>query len=153
MEMSTVTYKNQLAIERSRGRVPLAGTSHLYRVKAILWPEPVQSVIRDLLIPTSPHVCSGHCLLGDIRVDADKTVLPDILCDAARLPFGDQSFNSVLCDPPFNGRFRWNHDGTTLRESLSSAISRLNGRPCMEDGRVPKDFAKAKADLVGEDGT
>ena len=30
--MSTVTYKNQPAIERTKGRVPLAGTSHLYRV-------------------------------------------------------------------------------------------------------------------------
>lgn len=93
-----------------QGKVPLAGTSHLYRAKAILWPEPVQSVIRELLIPSSLHVCSGHCLLCDIRVDADSAVFPDVVCDAARLPFPDQSFNSVLCDPPYNGRFQWNHD-------------------------------------------
>lgn len=121
--MSTVTYKNQPAIERSKGRVPLAGTSHLYRVKRILWPQAVQSVLRDLLIPTSLHVCSGHSLLGDIRVDADKFVFPDVVCDAARLPFGDQSFNSVLCDPPYNGRFQWNHD--MLSELSRVARSRI----------------------------
>ena len=104
-----MTYKNQPAIERSKGRVPLAGTSHLYRVKRILWPQAVQSVLQDLLIPTSLHVSSGHSLLGDIRVDADELVSPHVVCDAARLPFADQSFNSVLCDPPYNGRFQWNH--------------------------------------------
>jgi hypothetical protein len=108
--MSTVTYKNQPAIERTKGRVPLAGTSHLYRVNRVLWPEPVQSVVQSLLIPVSLHVCSGHSLLGDIRVDADRAVSPDVVCDAARLPFADQSFDSVLCDPPYNGRFQWNHD-------------------------------------------
>jgi hypothetical protein len=108
--MSTVTYKNQPAIERTKGRVPLAGTSHLYRVNKVLWPESVQSFVQNLLIPVSLHVCSGHSLLGDIRVDADRAVLPDVVCDAARLPFADQSFDSVLCDPPYNGRFQWNHD-------------------------------------------
>jgi hypothetical protein len=108
--MSTVTYKNQPAIERTRGKVPLAGTSHLYRVKRILWPRSVESVLRGLLVPTSLHVCSGHSLLGDIRVDSDRAVSPHIVGDAARLPFADQSINSVLCDPPYNGRFQWNHD-------------------------------------------
>lgn len=108
--MSTVTYKNQPAIERTRGSVPLAGTSHLYRVKRILWPHSVESVLRGLLIPTSLHVCSGHSQLGDIRLDSDRAISPDIVGDAARLPFADQSFNSVLCDPPYNGRFQWNHD-------------------------------------------
>jgi len=108
--MSTVTYKKQPAIERTLGKVPLAETSHLYRVKRILWPQSVESVLRGHLIPTSLHVCSGHNLLGDIRVDSDRAVSPDIVCDAARLPFADQSFNSVLCDRPYNGRFQWNHD-------------------------------------------
>jgi len=119
--MSTVTYKNQPAIEGTKGRVPLAGTSHLYRVKRILWPQSVESVLQGLLIPTSLHVCSGHSLIGDIRVDSDRAVSPDVVGDAARLPFCDQSFNSVLCDPPYNGRFQWNHD-------LLSELSRVARR-------------------------
>jgi hypothetical protein len=138
--MSTVTYKNQPAIERTRGRVPLAGTSHLYRVKRVLWPEAVHSVLGELLIPNSLHVCLGHSPLGDIRVDADKLVSPHIICDASRLPFADQSFNSVLCDPPYNGRFQWNHD-------MLSELSRVAKRriifqhwfiPADQDGRWKK---------------
>lgn len=67
-------------------------------------------MLGELLIPTSLHVCSGHSVLGDIRVDSDKVVSPQIICDVSRLPFADRSFDSVLCDPPHNGRFQWNHD-------------------------------------------
>ena len=119
--LANVAYKNQSAIEQTKGRVHLAGTSHLYRVKRVLWPQAVQSVLGDLLIPNSLHVCSGHSLLGDIRVDADKLESPDVVCDAGRLPFADHSFNSVLCDPPYNGRFQWNHD-------LLSELSRVARR-------------------------
>src|SRR5438094_1208238 len=42
--------------------------------------------------------------LGDIRADLDPAVFPHVICDAARLPFSDQSFDSVLCDPPYNGK-------------------------------------------------
>ena len=30
--------------------------------------------------------------------------------NAAALPFDDSSFETVLCDPPYNGSFQWNHD-------------------------------------------
>jgi hypothetical protein len=137
--MSTVTYKNQPAIECTKGRVPLAETSHLYRVRRILWPQAVQSVLRELLIPTSLHVCWGHSLLGDIRVDADELVSPHVVCDAARLPFVDQSFNYVLCDPPYNGRFQWNHD--MLSELSRVARRRIIFRhwfiPADQHGRCP----------------
>jgi len=90
--------------------VPLAGTKHLYTVKEVLWPEEVSEVLATLLIPKSLHVCCGHSPLGDVRADFDPEVKPDIVCDAAKLPFPDESFESVLCDPPYNGKFQWNHD-------------------------------------------
>jgi len=31
--MGSVSYKNQPAIDKTKGNVPLAGTSHIYRVK------------------------------------------------------------------------------------------------------------------------
>lgn len=108
--MSTVTYKNQPGIQASHGTVPLAGTKHLYTVKKVLWPEEVETYLATLLIPKSLHVCCGHSTLGNVRVDADPTVAPDIVCDASNLPFEDESFESVLCDPPYNGKFQWNHD-------------------------------------------
>jgi hypothetical protein len=42
--VATVTYKNQPAIDRTKGNVPLAGTSHIYRVKKRLWNDNIESV-------------------------------------------------------------------------------------------------------------
>lgn len=108
--MSTVTYKNQPGIEKTKGAVPLVGTKHLYTVNKTLWPDEVSDVIQGLLIPKSLHVCSGRSPLGDMRVDLDPLNNPDVIADAANLPFDDESFESVLCDPPYNGKFQWNHD-------------------------------------------
>ncbi len=108
--MSTVTYKNQPAIERTKGTVPLAGTSHVYTVKKVLWPEAVEELVSSLLIPKSLHVCCGKSKLGDVRFDNDPDNSPHVLGDATKLPFADASFESVLCDPPYNGKFQWNHD-------------------------------------------
>ncbi len=121
--MSTVTYKNQPGIHATRGTVPLGGTRHLYTVKKVLWPEEVTAVISSLLIPRSLHVCSGLSSLGDVRFDSDPNTKPDIVGDASKLPFADESFESVLCDPPYNGQFQWNHD--LLKELSRVAAKRI----------------------------
>lgn len=108
--MSTVTYKNQPAIHKTRGSVPLAGNSHLYTVKKVLWPENVEKYIETLLIGKSLHVCCGYSLLGDVRLDLDVNTSPDVICDAAKICFEDNSFDTVFCDSPYNSKFQWNHD-------------------------------------------
>ena len=121
--MPTVTYKNQPGIHATRGSVPLAGTSHVYTVAKVLWPEDVESFLETLLIPRSLHVCCGKSRLGDVRFDSDPSNEPDVAGDAADLPFPDCSFESVLCDPPYNGKFQWNHD--LLSELSRVAASRI----------------------------
>ena len=37
-----------------------------------------------------------------IRCDINPEVKPDIVCDAHNLPFSDNTFNFVLCDPPYS---------------------------------------------------
>lgn len=118
--MGTVTYKNQPAIEATKGAVPLAGTKHVYTVKKVLWPEAVEAHLATLLIPRSLHVCCGKSRLGDVRVDLFEDSA-DIKADATALPFPDESFESVLCDPPYNGKFQWNHD---MLKELSRVASR-----------------------------
>lgn len=108
--MSTVTYKNQPAIHKTRGAVALEGNSHLYTVKKVLWPDSIQDVLQGLFVGKSLHVCCGKSLIGDIRLDLDPDNSPDILADAANIPLEDNSFDTVLCDPPYNGKFQWNHD-------------------------------------------
>lgn len=110
--MPTVTYKNQPGIHKTRGAVPLAGTSHVYTVKKVLWPEAVEDFLKTLFIGTTLHVCCGHSLLGEIRIDSDAACNPDIVADVTKLQeiIPDGGVDTVLCDPPYNGKMRWNHD-------------------------------------------
>lgn len=122
--MATVTYKNQPGIAATDGHISAAvaaGKSHPYTVNRVLWPEVVEETIAGLLIPRSLHVCCGKSLLGDVRFDSDESNRPDVIGDAATLPFEDESFESVLCDPPYNGKFQWNHD---LLKELSRVARR-----------------------------
>jgi hypothetical protein len=107
--MSTVTYKNQPAIHQTRGSVPLAGNSRIYTVNKLLWPPDVEQFIKKQFIGTVLHLCCGKSMLGDIRLDLYQDNI-DVNADAANLPFPSRSFNTVLCDPPYNGIFQWNHD-------------------------------------------
>ncbi|KKM68014.1 hypothetical protein LCGC14_1465210 [marine sediment metagenome] len=118
--MPTVTYKNQPGIEKTKGAVPLAGTKHVYTVKKVLWPEEVSALLETLLIPKTLHVCCGKSRLGDVLLDAHEPNV-HVRADATKLPFRDEAFNTVLCDPPYNGKFQWNHD-------MLSELSRVAAR-------------------------
>ncbi len=110
--MGTISYKNQPAINKTKGNVPLAGTSHIYRVNKRLWNDSIEDVLQGLFIGKTLHVCCGKSLLGDVRLDADAEHNPDIICDASNMKefVKDNEFETVLCDPPYNGKFQWNHD-------------------------------------------
>jgi hypothetical protein len=116
--VATVTYKHQPGIHATRGAVPLAGTSHLYTVTKLLWPEAVQAHVQGLIRGTSLHVCCGASPLGDVRLDRDAAHRPDVIASADALPFPDNSFHTLVCDPPYNGKMRFQHD-------LLSELSRV----------------------------
>ena len=108
--MATITYKNQnaAALALKQG-VPLSGTDHIYTVNSVLWPKKVEKFVSTLLKGKSLHVCCGKSTIGDLRVDLfDETA--DVKEDAAKMSFSDKSFDTVLCDPPYNGKLQWNHD-------------------------------------------
>lgn len=104
------TYYNQPGMHVTRASVPLAGTSHVYRVTEVLWAEAVEAVIESLLVGRSLHVCCGKSLIGDVRQDLYEPDA-DIQCDAADMSahVADDGFDTVLCDPPYNGDLGWNH--------------------------------------------
>jgi hypothetical protein len=122
--MASVTYKNQPAIDASGGSVPLAGTSHLYTVSKVLWPDSIQEFLSTLLVGRSLHVCCGKSRLGDVRLDLNEETA-DIRCDASDMSqyVGNDQFDTVLCDPPYNGKFQWNHD--LLKELARVASQRI----------------------------
>lgn len=111
--MSTVSYKNQPAIHKTGAHSnALAWSKHVYTVSKVLWPEEVEEFLSTLLLPRSLHVCCGKSKLGDVRFDNDPNNKPDHVGDAAQIAsiFGAGQFESILCDPPYNGKFQWNHD-------------------------------------------
>lgn len=143
--MATVTYKNQPAIHKTRGAVPLAGNSHLYTVKKVLWPESIEHFLPELFIGKTYHICCGKSTLGDVRVDLDPENNPDIIADASDLHgfISDQEADTVLCDPPYNGKFEWNH-------KLLEELQRIAGKriifqhwfiPATADGMYKKNHA------------
>jgi 16S rRNA G966 N2-methylase RsmD len=83
-----------------------------------------------------------------VRLDVDPQNQPDIVCDAANMreKVTDGSFDTVLCDPPYNGKFQWNHD-------LLSELARVASRriifqhwflPANKDGGYKKAHDKWK---------
>jgi hypothetical protein len=107
--MATVTYKNQPGIHKTRGSIPLAGNAHIYRVNKLLWPKEVEDFLETQFIGITLHLCCGKSKLGDIRLDLFENDV-DIIADASKLPIKTRSVDTVLVDPPYNGKFQWNHD-------------------------------------------
>jgi hypothetical protein len=108
--VASVTYKAQPAIDKTNGAVPEEGTKYPYRVTRLLWNDEVHAAIAKLVTGRSLHVCCGHSMIGTVRMDMNPEVHPSVIADAARLPFRDSSFDTVFCDPPYNGGMQWNHD-------------------------------------------
>ena len=53
----------------------------------------------------SLHVCAGTSELGDVRVDLEPRAPGVIRADMYRLPFADESFDTVIANPPW--RINW----------------------------------------------
>ena len=148
--MATVTYKHQPGIDKTRGAVPLAGTSHVYTVGKVLWPDSVEDFLQTLFVGRTLHVCCGMSMLGDVRLDLYQPGV-DIQCDAANMRgvVADEAFDTVLSDPPYNGKFQWNHD--LLTELARVAAKRIVFQhwfiPATPQGRYKK--AQEKFALTG----
>jgi hypothetical protein len=137
--VTTVTYRKQPAIHVTRGAVPLAGTSHVYTVSGILWPNAVEDFLKAQFVGTTLHCCCGKSKLGDVRLDLYEDDV-DYKADAARLPFDDLSFDTYLADVPYNGVFQWMHDA--LNEAIRVTRKRIIWQhwfsPVNKDGFLKK---------------
>lgn len=143
--MSSVTYKAQPGIAKTGAHVPLAGTSHVYTVSKVLWPEALEATLRERLIGRTLHLCCGLSQLGDVRVDQYEPTA-DHAWDAAHLDglVADDEFDTVLCDPPYNGQFQWNHDllTTLARVARQRIIFQHWFIPATKDGLYKKAHEK-----------
>ena len=76
-----------------------SGWAYQFR-RAWAFPRDVEAFLQRLLVPPSLHVACGESALGDVRVDL--VTRGDVRGDMFHLPFRDESFASVLTDPPWH---------------------------------------------------
>lgn len=87
-----------------------------------------------------PRILDATCSLkrrwpaeADVRVDIDPKARPDVLADAARLPFADGTFATVYCDPPhfvrFDGDRSWQRQFDANLDSRRSNYARFSWWP------------------------
>jgi len=62
----------------------------------------LRQFVRGELIGETLNFPCGQSPLGDVRVDRDPSVNPDIIADLENIPFEEQSFDTVYCDPPYS---------------------------------------------------
>src|SRR3989304_439062 len=97
------------------------------------WIQPPDSErwLVSMIRGSSINVCCGKSLVGDVRLDllkpprANSTETGDLF--KARDKFGRESFDTVICDPPFNYYFRgakWIHAlGDMARKRLILSVN------------------------------
>lgn len=138
--MSTVTYKHQEAIHKTRGSIPLVGNAYVYKVSKLLWPVEVEEFLSTKLKGNTLHVCCGKSKLGDTRLDLYE---PDVtvIADMSRLPFANESFDTVLIDPPYNSKLQVMHDmlSELCRVSKSRIVFQHWFSPVDKHGRYRKN--------------
>ena len=96
--MANVTYINQPAIGKSHGKIPLAGTSHIYTVNKVLWPKSIEYFLETLLkniFQPSQYKFQYKFENGDI-VDAVIFVKDKILPIDAKFSLENFTFNNGI---------------------------------------------------------
>lgn len=69
--------------------------------KCWIWNKTVEDFVRRKIRGYSLNVCAGKSSIGDVRVDLEPQVKGVIKADMRNLPFGDNTFNTVISDPPW----------------------------------------------------
>lgn len=95
-------YRFDQTIGKSMAKQISIGNQNVYRSD---WGDPVgvKRWLRD-------HMFKGEVLnfpcggseIGDVRADLDREHDPDLVADLHNLPFQEQSFDTVYCDPPYH---------------------------------------------------
>jgi len=64
-------------------------------------PQWLKDIVKEYLKPKSLNLCCGMSKFGDVRVDIDPKVKPDVVADMWDINkmFDRASFDSIYCDP------------------------------------------------------
>ena len=73
--------------------------------KVWVWPWKVTKRLKRFINGKSINVCCGISKLGDVKVDLEPQRKGIIKADMNELPFEDNSFDTVISDPPWKLNF------------------------------------------------
>lgn len=66
-----------------------------------VWDKTVNDFVRSKVIGKSINICSGLSDVGDVKIDLEPKKEGILKEDMNNLPFGDNSFDTVISDPPW----------------------------------------------------
>lgn len=77
--------------------------------KCWVWNDTVENFIKNEIVGYSLNICAGKSKLGDIKIDLDPKDKSIIKGDFKNLSFPDNTFDTVIEDPPWKIGFydRW----------------------------------------------
>jgi len=67
------------------------------------WTKREEKIVHSYCRGSILHLCSGKSKMGDIRMDLYQHAT--IKADVLHLPFKSHSFDTIVCDPPWNMGF------------------------------------------------
>ena len=74
-------------------------------IEAFAWTKSIDNFVREVVTERPIlNVCSGTVDFGDVKVD--KYLPSDARADMVSLPFADDSFGAVFCDPPWDASMK-----------------------------------------------
>jgi len=91
------------------------------------WPKVVIKYLKDnhYLQGAVLEPYSGRSNLGTIKIDCTKSLNPDIVGAAQKLPFRDNVFDSAILDPPYNNKYSeslYKVKAPDIKEGLREAV-------------------------------
>ena len=73
------------------------------------WPKEIEDFIASKIKGKSLHVCCGQSTIGDIKVDLYIERADVTKADMFHLPYKNSSFDTVICDPPWELPYHLRH--------------------------------------------
>lgn len=70
-------------------------------IKCWIWPKTIYDFVKNKSKGYTLNICCGMNDIGDVRVDLDPKDKSIIKADMRELPFEDNTFDTVIQDPPW----------------------------------------------------
>jgi len=122
--MPTIKHMQRKRVKEG-GRLGGKNNKNCQLQEAWVWPAKVTELLRPMIRGRSINVCCGLSKLGDVRVDLYPKQSTAQKADMNELPFEDDSFDTVISDPP------WKIEFFKRMEPFRECI-----RICKLDGRI-----------------